>query len=112
MDDEREDDWLDAKLREEAPYIDDAGFTALVMHQLPAARPKPRASRGVILGLITLLAFVAAYVVSGGGSFLGESAAYLVAMPLWTICLLAGLSGLLVMGLGTAAAMKTARPPR
>ncbi len=111
MEEQLQDDWLDARLRDEAPYIDDAGFTARVMHQLPARR-QTRSLRGVVLFAITLLGCVAAYFASGGGSFVGESAAFLVAMPIWTIFSLAGFSGLLVMVLGTAAAMKAVRPRR
>ena len=33
-----QDDSLDARLRDEAVYIDDAGFTARVVQQLPARR--------------------------------------------------------------------------
>ena len=36
MDDQFQEDWLDTRLREEAPYIDDGGFTARVIQQLPA----------------------------------------------------------------------------
>lgn len=111
MDENLQEDWLDAKLREEAPYIDDAGFTAGVMHQLPARRQR-RSVRGVIMGAITFVAFVVAYFASDGGGFLADSAAFLVAMPIWTVCILAGFSGLLVMVLGTAAAMKTSRHRR
>ena len=30
-----QEDWLDRELREAAPYIDDEGFTARVLQQLP-----------------------------------------------------------------------------
>lgn len=111
MDEQLQEDWLDAKLRDEAPYIDDAGFTARVMNQLPARR-QSRSLRGAILFAITFVACAAAYFASGGGGFIGDSAAFLVAMPIWTVCVLAGFCGMLVMVLGTAAAMKTVRPRR
>ena len=111
MDEQPQEDWLDAKLRDEVPYIDDAGFTARVMNQLPARRQSRSLRGGILLG-ITFVACVAAYFASGGGGFLGESAAFLVAMPIWTVCVLAGFCGMLVMVLGTAAAMKTSRPRR
>ena len=38
MDDQFQEDWLETRLCEEATYIDDAGFTALVVRQLPAQR--------------------------------------------------------------------------
>ena len=111
MDEQLQEDWLDAKLREEAPYIDDAGFTALVVSQLPARR-QSRSLRASILLVITFVACAAAYFASGGGGFLSESAAFLVAMPIWTVCLLAMCCGLLVTVLGTAAAMTKARERR
>ncbi len=111
MEEELEVDWLDARLRDEAPYLDDAGFTARVMHQLPARRQK-RSTRTAIMGAIAFIACVVAYFASGGGTFLGESAAFLVAMPIVTVCVLAGFCGLLVMVFGTAAAMRTTRSRR
>ena len=39
MDEQLQEDWLDRRLREEMPYIDDAGFTARVVQKLPAAGP-------------------------------------------------------------------------
>ena len=38
MNEVKEEDWLDRQLREAAPYIDDKGFTARVLQQLPAPR--------------------------------------------------------------------------
>jgi len=111
MDAQLQEDWLDAKLREEAPYIDDAGFTARVVSQLPTRR-QSRSFRAAFLLAITFVACAAAYFASGGGGFLGESAAFLVAMPIWTVCILAGFCGMLVTVLGTAAAMTKARDRR
>ena len=111
MNEQLEEDWLDARLREEAPYIDDDGFTARVMLKLPAQR-QSKSLRGVILFAITFLACVVAYFVSGGGVFIGNSAAFLVAMPIWIVCVLAGFCGLLVTLLGAAAAMTKARERR
>ncbi|HMJ05140.1 MAG TPA: hypothetical protein VK474_02690 [Chthoniobacterales bacterium] len=111
MDDEPQEDWLDARLREEAPYLDDAGFTARVVHQLPA-RQQSRSLRSSILFAITFVACAAAFFLSGRGGFLGESAVFLVAMPIWTIAVLAGFCGLLVTTLGTVAAMTKARERR
>ena len=57
MDEQLQEDWLDRRLREEMPYIDDAGFTARVVQKLPA--PVSRQSwRAVILISVTLLASV------------------------------------------------------
>jgi uncharacterized membrane protein YcjF (UPF0283 family) len=65
-------DWLDAKLREEAPYIDDAGFTATVMQKLPARRAS-RSLRSTILLATAVLASLCAYYLSGGGRFIYEA---------------------------------------
>lgn len=65
-------DWLDRKLREEAPYIDDAGFTANVMQKLPVRRAT-RSLRALILLLSAVLASVGAYVLSGRGRFVYEA---------------------------------------
>ena len=111
MDEQLQEDWLDAKLRDEAPYIDDDGFTARVLHQLPA-RQQSRSLRASILLACTFVACVAAYFASGGGGFLSDSAAFLVAMPIWIVCALAMFCGLLVTALGTAAAMNKARERR
>jgi hypothetical protein len=51
-------------------------------------------------------------VLSGGGAFLGDTAAFLVAMPLSTVCALAGVSALLVMVAGAAAALSKSRELR
>jgi hypothetical protein len=111
MDEQLQDDWLDARLREESPYIDDDGFTARVVQQLPARR-QSRSLRTAILLCATVVASVIAYVLSGGGAFLGETAAFLVAMPLGTVCALAGVAGLLVMVAGAAAALSKSREVR
>jgi hypothetical protein len=111
MDEQLQEDWLDAKLRDEAPYIDDNGFTALVVSKLPAQR-QSKSVRAAILFAITFVACAVAYFASGGGQFVGDSAAFLVAMPISTVCLLAICCGLLVTVLGTAAAVSKAGYPR
>lgn len=103
MDEQLQEDWLDAKLREEAPYIDDAGFTAAVMAKLPAARPA-RSLRPWIMFAMTLIGCAVALFL--GGETMGENLAFLVAMPIWTICVMAGAVALVIMALGTAAAMR------
>ena len=108
MPEQSQEDWLDARLRDEAPYIDDAGFTARVMQQLPAPA-RSRSSRNVILFGMTIIASLLAYLLSGGGTFFADAAAFLVAMPLVTICAIAGASALVIMGLGAAAAVSNTR---
>lgn len=103
MNEQQQEDWLDAKLREEAPYIDDAGFTAAVMANLPAARPA-RSLRPWIITAMTLIGCAVALFLSAES--LGENLAFLIAMPLWTIFAMGGSVALLIMVLGTAAAMR------
>ena len=110
MDERLQEDWLDAKLREEAPYIDDDGFTARVVQKLPA-QSRSRSRRSVILLGVTIIASLMAYLVSGRGTFLTDAAAFLVAMPLVTVCAIAGISAFVVMIFGTTAAMSKAREP-
>ena len=112
MDEKLQEDWLDARLRDEAPYLDDAGFTARVMQQLPAKRSQTRSSRAVILLGVTFIASAIAYLVSGRGGFLTDAAAFLVAVPIWTLCLLAICSGVVITVLGASAAFSKARDQR
>ncbi len=109
IDEQLQDDRLDAKLRDEVPYIDDAGFTACVVQQLPSGRRQPRFARAAILLGVTLLASVIAYLITGGGAFLANAAEFLVAMPFASVCAIALLSGLLVTAVGTSAAVIKAR---
>ena len=111
MDEQLQEDWLDAKLREEAPYIDDAGFTAQVVQKLPTPG-RSRRTRNVILLGVTIIASLIAYLVSGGGTFLTAAAAFLVAMPLVTVCAIAGTSALVVMIVGASAAVSKSRELR
>ena len=79
MDKQLQEDWLDARLREEMPYIDDEGFTARVVQKLPAARP--RSFRAAILIGLTVVASVIAYLLSDGGRFLVVEAYRLMSIP-------------------------------
>jgi hypothetical protein len=88
MDEQLQEDWLDARLREEMLYIDDAGFTAQVMQKLPAPGSR-RSFRAAILLCITLLASVATYFASDGGRFLVVAVYRLAAMPLLFVSLVA-----------------------
>jgi hypothetical protein len=108
MEEQLQDDWLDARLRDEACYIDDDGFTARVVQQLPARR-QSRSSRSVILLGITLLACALAYLLSGRGEFLANAAAFLVAVPFYSLCLVAGISGVVITAVGTSAAVSRLR---
>ena len=71
MEEKVQEDWLDARLRDEAAYIDDAGFTSRVVHKLPA-RSVRRSYRAAILLVVTIAASVAAYFLAGGKWFVAE----------------------------------------
>ena len=109
MDNISEEDQLDRQLRDAAPYIDDNGFTARVLQQLPAPRHARRSLRGAILLGITLLASVLAYVISDGGRFLVVAMARLTTLPAFWLLALAFCSGILVMAGGLVAAMSKTR---
>jgi hypothetical protein len=98
-------DWLDRRLREAAPYIDDDGFTRRVLANLPAPRRGREWLRTVILIGITLLASALAYALSGGGRFITVEMMRLATLPILWIFVLALGSGFLVMAGGLVAAV-------
>ena len=104
-----QEDWLDRELREAAPYIDDEGFTARVLQQLPAPRRSHDLLRAVILLGMTFLASVLAYVVSGGGRFVGITLERLAALPALWIFVIALASGLVIAAAGATAAISRDR---
>ena len=101
-------DWLDARLREEAPYIDDAGFTAKVLQQLPAPRPR-RSFRSIILICLTLLGSLLTYLASGGGKFIGVGIDRVAALPMLWILTLALACSVLFTSIATVAALSRTR---
>jgi hypothetical protein len=108
MDEISEEDHFDRQLREAAPYVDDNGFTARVLHRLPAPRRRRRSFRGTILLAAALLASALAYIASDGGRFLIVAMARLAALPtLWFFVVVFG-SGILVMTAGAIAAIAKA----
>ena len=102
-------DWLDRQLRDAAPYIDDAGFTARVLKKLPPSRPHRESFRAIVLLGITLLASTLAYVLSNGGRFIAVTMERIAILPTMWIFALAIASGLLITGLGLAAAVSKTR---
>jgi hypothetical protein len=104
-----QEDWLDRELREAAPYINDEGFTARVLQQLPAPRRSYDLLRAAILLGMTFLASVLAYVVSGGGRFVGVTLERLAALPALWVFVLALASGLIVAAAGATAAISRDR---
>ena len=111
MDEQLQGDWLDQRLREEMPYIDDAGFTALVVQKLPAPRSQ-RSFRALILISITLLASIVTYLASDGGRFLIVAAYRFAAMPLLFISVVAICGTLIATAVGASAALSTVREQR
>ena len=108
MEEKLQEDWLDARLRDEAPYIDDAGFTSRVVQKMPARHVR-RSYRALILVGITLAACIAAFLVAGGTNFAFDTFANIAFMPRTTVLLLAGVAGVLVMVGGLAAALSRVR---
>ena len=104
-----QEDWLDRELREAAPYIDDEGFTRRVLQQLPPPRRRHDLLRAIILLGMAFLASVLAYVVSGGGRFVGETLDRLAALPALWVFVLALTSGLVIAAGGATAAVSRSR---
>lgn len=104
-----EEGWLDRELREAVPYIDDEGFTARVLQQLPPPRRRQHLLRAAILLGMTLFASVLAYVVSGGGRFVSVTLERLAALPALWIFVLALASGLVIAAVGATAAILKGR---
>jgi len=108
MDEKLQEDWLDARLRDDAPYIDDAGFTSRVVHKLPARQVR-RSYRTLIMLGITLAACLAAFWFAGGTSLLIDTYANLAMMPLMWMWIWAAAAALVVMAGGLAAALSRSR---
>jgi hypothetical protein len=104
MDQNLQEDWLDARLRDEAAYVDDGGFTALVVQKL-SARPVRYVLRAAILLGVTLVASIIAYLLSDGGWFIAEEVTRFARLPLPVMWLCAAIATGLVMAGGLAAAM-------
>lgn len=106
MDEMTQEDQLDRQLREAAPYIDDAGFTARVVSKLPSVRRSRRSMRGIILVAITALGSAIAYTLSGGGRFVNEGVMRLSSFPIWLLLVFAFGSGLVVGACAVIAAIR------
>jgi hypothetical protein len=107
MNENLNEDLLDARLRDEAVYIDDGGFTARVVQKLPA-RPVRHWLRAMILLGVTLIASVAAYLLSGGIWFIADGVTRISLLPLPVIWLCAAGATLVVMAGGLAAVVSKA----
>ena len=91
-----DDETLDRKLREAAPYIDDDGFTARVIARLPAERHEPRWLRAMIVLGLALLGSGVAYLLSGGGRVVREGVIQMADFPIWLLLVFAFGCGLVV----------------
>ena len=89
-----DDETLDRQLREAAPYIDDDGFTARVMANLPVAQRDPRWLRAMILLGLAILGSGIAYMLSGG--IIREGVIQLSNFPIWLLLVFAFGCGLVV----------------
>ena len=100
------DNLLDAGLRDETPYIDDAGFTARVMKQLPRRRFSWSTQRAFIIFAATIVSVVIAYFASGEGMFVQDAFARVSGLrPLQLLLLiLASGTGMTIAGLWAALA--------
>jgi hypothetical protein len=104
MNENLQEDWLDARLRDEAAYIDDGGFTAGVAQKLPARRVR-RPLRALILIGVALVASTIAYLLSGGAWFIAEGVTRFALLPLPVIWLSAAGATVVVMAGSLAAVM-------
>jgi hypothetical protein len=108
MDEKLQGDSLDARLRDDAPYIDDAGFTSHVVQKLPARQVR-RSYRAFLLLGITLAACLAAFWVAGGTSFAIDTYANMAMMPVTWMWVIAAAAAIVVMAGGLAAAVSRSR---
>jgi len=108
MEDQLQEDWLDARLRDEAPYIDDGGFTSRVVHKLPARQVR-RSYRAFIMLGITIAACIAAFWLAGGTSLAFDAYTNVAMLPVMWMWIFAAAAGILVMAGGLAAALSRSR---
>lgn len=105
MNEQTEQDWLDRKLEEAVPYIEDDGFTARVLRQLPESQRGGQFLRPLILVGMSALASALTYVLSDGGRFVVVEMFKLTTIPTLWVVAFALASGMLVMAGGIFAAM-------
>ena len=109
MDNGNSEDWLDRQLREAKPYIDDGGFAARVMSQLPPRRRHSQSLRAAILLGMTILASGLSFFLSGNARFIALNVEKVATLPMLWIFILALSCGLLVTGAGLVAALSKSR---
>jgi hypothetical protein len=104
MSEQIERDWLDRKLQETVPYIEDDGFTVRVLRQLPAPARRGEFLRPFILVGMSALASALTYVLSDGGRFILIEMFRLTTIPTAWVVVFALAAGMLVMAGGIVAA--------
>src|SRR3981081_177251 len=105
MNEETQEDWLDRRLRDAAPYVGDAAFPGRVLRQLPTPQRSGQFLRPLILVGMSAFASALTYVLSDGGRFVVVEMFKLTTIPpLWVVAF-ALASGMLVMAGGIFAAM-------
>ena len=108
MDETIQEDSLDARLRDEMPYIEDAGFTPRVVQKLPARQVR-RSYRVFLLLGITLAACLVAFWFAGGTSLALDAYSNVAMLPVMWMWIFAAAVGVLVMAGGLAAAVSRSR---
>jgi hypothetical protein len=89
-----DDETLDRQLREAVPYINDDGFTARVITNLPAAQREPQWLRAMIVLGLALLGTGVAYLLSGG--VIRQGLIQMADFPIWLLLVFAFGCGLVV----------------
>jgi hypothetical protein len=112
MDKVNELDELDRQLREAAPYIDDGGFTRRVVAILPAPGAGRQRVRAAILLGVTVLASLLAYLLSGGGRFVGDGVMRMGQLSPLGLLYVTGAVALLITGIGVTAVLSKDRDLR
>ena len=105
------DDLLDASLREEAAYIDDNGFTALVMRQLPSRPRSIQTQRSFVILGAAILSVIVAYFASGEGMFIHQAFARVAILPPLQLLILLVTCGVAMLAGGLWAALARVRSP-
>ena len=105
------DELLDARFRDEAPYIDDAGFTARVMKQLPRRRVSWVSQRSIVILAATILSVVVAYFASGEGMFIHDAFARISTLQQLQLILIIVACGITMTIAGLWAALGRERGP-
>jgi hypothetical protein len=105
------DDLLDARLRDETPYIDDDGFAARVMKQLPARPRSFQMQRSLVILSAAIVSAIVAYFASGEGMFVRDTFARLVVLPPLQLLLLLLVCGTAMILGGAWAAFSRTRDP-